>query len=100
MPHSQIPRRLRWKDLYLEAELYRAALRVYTKPLFHWRKALSTSTDGKTLYDFAARGLRNLDALHASLERKSFEFRPEACRQGRPEFRTFGAVRRQASEDG
>src|SRR5215510_10072910 len=76
MPHSQIPRRLRWKDHYREAELYRAALRVYTKPLFHWRKALSTSTDGKTLYDFATRGLRNLDALHASLKNQTFEFRP------------------------
>jgi retron-type reverse transcriptase len=71
-----ISRPLRWKDLYRKAELYRAALRVYTKPLFHWRKALSTSTDGKTLYDFAVRGLRNLDALHASLQQQSFEFRP------------------------
>ena len=48
---------LRWKDVYSEAELYKAALRVYTKPVFQWRKALAVSTDGKTLYDFAARGL-------------------------------------------
>jgi hypothetical protein len=40
---------------------------VYTKPVFQWRKALCTSTDGKTLYDFAARGLLRLDALHRSL---------------------------------
>jgi hypothetical protein len=67
---------LRWNNLYSEAELYRAAVRVYTKPLFHWRKALSTSTDGRTLYDFAARGLRGLDSLHRSLERQNFQFRP------------------------
>jgi Reverse transcriptase (RNA-dependent DNA polymerase) len=67
---------LRWNGVYSEAELCRAAVRVYTKPLFQWRKALSTSTDGKTLYDFAARGLRGLDSLHRSLERNDFHFRP------------------------
>jgi hypothetical protein len=72
---SSLPRRLRWSHVYSEAELCRAAVRVYTKPLFHWRKALSTSTDGKTLYDFAARGLRGLDSLHRALERRQFQFR-------------------------
>jgi RNA-directed DNA polymerase len=67
---------LRWNTVYSETELCRAAIRVYTKPLFHWRKALSTSTDGKTLYDFAARGLRGLDSLHRRLERREFRFRP------------------------
>jgi len=67
---------LRWKELYREAELCKAAIRVYTKPLFQWRKALFTSTDGKTLYDFAGRGLRGLDALHLSLQREHFAFRP------------------------
>jgi len=66
---------LRWNNLYSETELCRAAVRVYTKPLFQWRKALSTSTDGKTLYDFAAHGLRGLDSLHRSLERQDFRFR-------------------------
>jgi retron-type reverse transcriptase len=69
-------RPLRWRDVYNEAELYKAAVRVYTKPVFQWRKALSTSTDGKTLYDFAARGLAHLNGIHASLQRGSFEFRP------------------------
>lgn len=67
---------LRWRDLYRETELYKAALRVYTKPLFHWRKALSVSTDGRTLYDLAQRGLRGLDGIHRSLLREDFVFRP------------------------
>src|SRR5437762_3102889 len=71
---------LRWRDVYGEAEFYKAAIRVYTKPLFHWRKALSTSTDGRNLYDMAARGLRGLDALHRSLASESFAFRPALAR--------------------
>jgi len=73
---TSLSRPLRWNTVYSEAELCRAAIRVYTKPLFHWRKALSTSTDGKTLYDFAARGLHGLDALQRSLSRTQFQFRP------------------------
>ena len=73
---SRLVNLLRWNNLYSEAELCRSAVRVYTKPLFQWRKALSTSTDGKTLYDFAAHGLRGLDSLHRSLERREFRFRP------------------------
>jgi len=73
---SEVPHLLRWRDIYSEAELYKAAVRVYTKPVFQWRKALSTSTDGKTLYDFASRGLAHLDAIHGSLQRQDFEFRP------------------------
>jgi len=67
---------LRWKNVYREAELYKAAVRVYTKPLFQWRKALQSSTDGKTLYDMAAGGLRGLEKIHRSLRREDFEFRP------------------------
>jgi hypothetical protein len=65
-----------WKDLYQEAELYKAAIRLYTKPLFSWRKALSTSTDDRTLYDFARKGLKNLGRLHESLLKQQFQFRP------------------------
>jgi retron-type reverse transcriptase len=72
----QLTRPIQWSDVYSEAEIYKAALRVYTKPLFHWRKALSTSVDGRTLYDFAGRGLRSLDSLHQALQRKTFNFRP------------------------
>ncbi len=67
---------LRWRDVYREVELYKAAVRVYTKPLFHWRKALSVSADGKTLYELAGHGLRGLDAIHGALQREAFEFRP------------------------
>ncbi len=67
---------LHWKSVYREAELYKAVVRVYTKPLFQWRKALHTSTDGKTLYDMAAGGLRGLETIHRSLRREDFEFRP------------------------
>jgi len=70
------PLLLRWRDVYSEPDLYKAALRVYTKPLFQWRKALATSTDGKTLYDFAAHGLARLDTIHRSLQRGAFQFRP------------------------
>jgi hypothetical protein len=69
-------RRLRWTDVYCEAELYKAAIRVYTKPVFQWRKALGSSTDGKTFYEFASNGLGRLGAIHRSLEGGDFEFRP------------------------
>jgi retron-type reverse transcriptase len=67
---------LQWRDLYNEAELYKAAVRLYSKPLFAWRKALVTSADGANLYDFARNGLSNLDRLHRRLERRRFQFQP------------------------
>lgn len=67
---------IRWRDLYRETELYKAAVRLYTKPLFNWRKALSTSHDRRTLHDFARDGMRNLDRLHKLLEGGEFRFRP------------------------
>lgn len=67
---------LQWKNVYREAELYKAAVRVYTKPLFLWRKALNVSSDGKTLYDLAARGLKGLSAIHEQLRAERFHFRP------------------------
>jgi hypothetical protein len=66
----------RWRDLYRETELYKCAVRLYTKPLFSWRKALSTSTDKKDFYDFARRGPQNLAAIHRALQKESFSFRP------------------------
>ena len=62
-PCPSATRRMRWRDVYREAELYKSVVRVYTKPLFSWRKALSTSTDGRTLYDLAGAGLRPLARL-------------------------------------
>jgi Reverse transcriptase (RNA-dependent DNA polymerase) len=75
-PNNDAACPLRWRDIYREAELYKAALRVYTKPLFLWRKALNVSTDGKTLYDLAARGLNGLAAIHKQLRDQRFHFRP------------------------
>src|SRR5262249_47591794 len=69
-------RLLRWRDVYREAELYKAAVRVYTKPLFRLRKALNVSTDGRTLYDLAACGLSGLAAIHEQLRAERFHFRP------------------------
>jgi len=74
--NPETTRLLRWNDVYSEADLYKAALRVYTKPVFQWRKALFTSSDGRTLYDFAERGLSRLGAIHKALQRRSFAFRP------------------------
>jgi hypothetical protein len=56
-PRVETIPRLRWRRIYREAELYKTAVRVYTKPLFHWRKALNASADGKTLCHLASRGL-------------------------------------------
>ncbi len=68
-------RRLRFGDIYNELALNKAALQVYTKPLFAWRKALSFSHDEKTLYDFARHTGRNLRRLHRSLLQRCYEFR-------------------------
>lgn len=68
--------KLRWRDLYREAELYKAAIRIYTKPLFSWRKALFASTDKRDLYDFARAGLHNLADIHRALVREAFSLRP------------------------
>lgn len=74
------PPKLRWADLYREADLYKAAVHLYTKVLFQWRKALSTSPDGKTLYDFARHGMRNLEGLHRELAAGRFKFEPGIAR--------------------
>jgi hypothetical protein len=67
---------LRWDGIYKETELYKAAVRLYTKPLFAWRKALTASTDERTFYDFARRGLDNIETIHRALARRDFRFRP------------------------
>jgi len=69
-------KRLRWVDVYNEAQLYKAAVRLYTTPIFNWRKALGTSSDQKNFYDFARNGLSKLGRLHEKLEKGSFKFRP------------------------
>jgi len=77
VPPVAAPRgRLRWREVYREAELYKAAVRLYTKPLFAWRKALFASTDQRDLYDFARHGLRNLERVQRALAQGTFSFRP------------------------
>ena len=71
-----IPNPLTFSSVYSEAALYEAALKVYTKPLFDPSKGLVTSHDGRTLYEFAARGTRNVQRLHAALEARTFHFGP------------------------
>jgi hypothetical protein len=77
--HSWDRTKIRWRDLYREADLYKAAVRLYTKPLFTWRKALFASTDKRDLYDFARAGLRNLAEMHDALAHESFSFRPSVA---------------------
>jgi hypothetical protein len=68
--------KLCWRYIYREAELYKAAVCLYTKPLFVWRKALFASTDHRDLYDFARSGLHHLASLHRALVQQAFTFRP------------------------
>ena len=68
-------KKARFDSLYREVELHRAALKVYTKPLFAWRKALCMSHDGRTLYDFARHTPQNLERIHRALARHQFHFR-------------------------
>ncbi|MGH7820129.1 MAG: hypothetical protein ACREQ9_10165, partial [Candidatus Binatia bacterium] len=69
---------LRWRDVYDEALLYESALAIYAKSLFCRSKALSSSLDGETLFDFARFGRGRLERLHRSLAAEGFACRPGA----------------------
>ncbi|MFA5859883.1 MAG: reverse transcriptase domain-containing protein [Elusimicrobiota bacterium] len=73
---ENIDTRLFWEKVYHETELYKTAVRLYTNPLFNWRKALTVSTDTRTFYDFARNGLRNIDGIHKRLTNHRFVYRP------------------------
>jgi hypothetical protein len=62
-------------SLYTEAALYKAVIKVYTKPLFYPRKAVFVSHDNRTLYHFARHAARNVEALHRALVNREFHFR-------------------------
>jgi len=68
-------KRASFQACYTELDLYKAVLWVYTKSLFSWRKALSRSHDGQTLYDFAWHTRQNVEQLHTALLRQEFHFR-------------------------
>lgn len=71
--------KIKWDDIYSETELYKAAVRLYTTPVFNWRKALALSTDKRNFYDFARNGLHRLGDLHKYLRKHRFKFRPGLC---------------------
>jgi hypothetical protein len=64
-----------FSSLYSKVTLYEAALYTYTKPLFSWRKALVTSHDERTLYEFARYTRQNMEKLHNLLVKNEFHFR-------------------------
>jgi len=77
--HCPLPasrRKATFARIYSELALHQAVIRVYSKPLFTWRKALGRSHDERTLYDFAADSLRNISQLHQQLTRRQFSYRP------------------------
>ena len=69
-------RKATFDRVYSELALHQAVIRAYSKPLFTWRKALGSSHDGRTLYDFASDSLRNIDRLHQQLVHGEFVYRP------------------------
>ncbi|MCP4192280.1 MAG: hypothetical protein GY768_16840 [Planctomycetaceae bacterium] len=79
LPYAR--RKATFASIYSEVDLYRAALKTYTKPLFRWRAALSRSHDGGTLYDFARSGHRNLNRVHRRLVDRSFQAREGIARK-------------------
>ena len=72
-------KKLTWHEIYNEAELYKSAVRLYTNPVFNYRKAASVSTDNRTFYDFARRGLHNINSVHRELVHCKFSYRPGAA---------------------
>ena len=77
--HCPLPsthRKATFAQVYSELALHQAVIRAYSKPLFTWRKALGTSHDGRTLYDFARHSLKNIHTLHQQLVGGTFKFRP------------------------
>ena len=77
--HCPLPsthRKATFAQVYSELALHQAVIRAYSKPLFTWRKALGTSHDGRTLYDFARHSLKNIHTLHQQLAGGTFQFRP------------------------
>ena len=68
--------KLKFNEIYQREALYRSALALYTKSLFFRRKALTSSWDGGTLYDFACQCPKELDQLHKELVNRKFTFSP------------------------
>jgi hypothetical protein len=71
----ELRKKVTFLSLYSKVTLYEAALYTYTKPLFSWRKALVTSHDERTLYEFARHTRQNMEELHSLLVKQEFHFR-------------------------
>ncbi|MBR2441086.1 MAG: hypothetical protein IKB25_12880 [Lentisphaeria bacterium] len=76
MIHISLSEKLKFDEIYQREALYRSALNLYTKSLFCRNKARTTSWDGKTLYDFAGNGTKELDMLHKAVVNRKFSFSP------------------------
>ena len=70
-----------WQRLYSEAALYKAAVRMYTKPFFFHHQRWQHSHDGQTFYDFARNGIKDLNKIHQQLRKKQFSFGHADARQ-------------------
>ncbi|MCX5705332.1 MAG: reverse transcriptase domain-containing protein [Candidatus Omnitrophica bacterium] len=73
---EELTNKIKWSEVYDEAQLYKAAVRLYTTPVFNWRKALGESFDKRNFYDFARHGLSKLNEIHEKLQKRIFSFRP------------------------
>lgn len=73
---EELTNKIKWSEVYGEAQLYKAAVRLYTTPVFNWRKALGESFDKRNFYDFARHGLSKLNEIHEKLQKRTFSFRP------------------------
>jgi len=63
-----------WEQIYSETALYKAAIRLYTKPIFSIKHRWQSSHDEQTFYDFSRKGLQHLDTIHQQLANKEFVF--------------------------
>lgn len=69
-----------WDQIYNEAWLLKAMLKLHTKALFNRQKAFTTSHDGRTFFDFTQHSTRHLKKIHDKLKAGRFEFRPAQAR--------------------
>lgn len=67
---------MKWKDLYSEADLLKATIKLYEKSLFYRSKSYNVWIDDETLFDFVVDSNMRLTKLHQKLQNQTFEFSP------------------------